>query len=111
MELRVWDLWDDLTGDVTRGFSGDSLIWPQAMWKDPDTASGPPPTKMFLAPCDASDVMQRWSGSMLSSPGKAASDFKNGNGQCVTANKSPPTVAPCGSLAAVSIQKQSPTTA
>jgi alpha-glucuronidase len=42
MELRVWDMWDDLSGDVTRGFAGDSLIWPQAMWKDPnDPNDGP----------------------------------------------------------------------
>ena len=30
------DLWDGLTGDVTRGFAGDSLIWPMAMWRDRD---------------------------------------------------------------------------
>ena len=30
---RVWNMWDTLTGDVTRGFAGDSIIWPQARWK------------------------------------------------------------------------------
>ncbi|KAH8044423.1 alpha-glucuronidase [Aureococcus anophagefferens] len=40
MDLRIWDLWDDLTGDVTRGYAGDSLIWPMAMWRDPNRWSG-----------------------------------------------------------------------
>jgi hypothetical protein len=98
MELRVWDLWDDLSGDVTRGFAGDSLIWPMAMWKDPNIQDGPPPTKLFLAPCDATDIAQHYSGEMLSKPG-SVSGIKNGNGHCVTADKSPPFVAPCSSIA------------
>jgi hypothetical protein len=99
MELRVWDLWDDLTGDVTRGFAGDSLIWPMAMWRDPNIQDGPPPTKLFLAPCDATDTMQHFSGAMLSKPG-SVSGIKNGNGNCITADKSPPFVEPCNSIGA-----------
>ena len=28
--LRHWDLWDQMSGSVTRGFSGNSLVWPYA---------------------------------------------------------------------------------
>jgi alpha-glucuronidase len=28
MALRIWDLWDVLSGEVTRGYAGRSLIWP-----------------------------------------------------------------------------------
>ncbi len=83
MELRIWDLWDDLTGDVTRGFGGDSLIWPQAMWRDPNKDDGPPPTKLFLAPCDAADKMQHWRGAMLSKPGVVSGLENGGDGMCV----------------------------
>ena len=98
MELRIWDLWDDTTGDVTRGFAGDSLLFPNAMWKDPNTQDGPPPTKLFVAPCDATDTMQHWAGRVLSQPG-AVSGFRNGNGQCVSADKNPPYIAPCSDAA------------
>ena len=97
MELRVWDLWDDLSGDVTRGFGGDSLIWPQALWRDPDTDDGPPPTKLFVAPCNATDKMQHWAGASLSQPG-VVSGLTNGNGECVTAVGSRPSVAPCATV-------------
>ena len=30
MKLRVFDLWDELDGAITRGFAGNSLIWPFA---------------------------------------------------------------------------------
>ena len=31
MQLRIWDLWDNLNGDIERGFGGNSLIWPMAL--------------------------------------------------------------------------------
>lgn len=33
MALRIWDLWDVLSGEVTRGYAGRSLIWPMALCK------------------------------------------------------------------------------
>lgn len=96
MELRIWDLWDDLSGDVTRGFAGDSLIWPQAMWIDPNTDDGPAPTKLFVAPCNGTDPMQHWEGSALTRPG-AVSRLANGNGQCLSTS-SGLTVVPCSSI-------------
>ncbi|KAK7250038.1 hypothetical protein SO694_00006061 [Aureococcus anophagefferens] len=62
MDLRIWDLWGDLTGDVTRGYAGDSLIWPMAMWRDPNVDDGPGKTMLYVAPCDDGDANQRWSG-------------------------------------------------
>ena len=97
MELRIWDLWDDLSGDVTRGFAGDSLIWPQAMWRDPNTNDGPAPTELFLAPCDAADPLQHWAGGALSHPG-AVSGIKSGSGGCVTMDGTR-RVVPCRTIA------------
>ena len=31
MELRIWDLWDNLDGGIERGFGGNSVIWPFAL--------------------------------------------------------------------------------
>ena len=81
MTHRVWDLWDGLTGDVTRGFAGDSIIWPYALWKN---SVGPPPTQLFVATCDDNDEFQRWSGTMLASGGVASSLMNQGNKECVT---------------------------
>jgi alpha-glucuronidase len=77
---RVWNMWDTLTGDVTRGFAGDSIIWPQARWKN---NVGPPPIQLFIAPCSDSDPYQVWSGTLFSSTGAASHMRNHGNGKCV----------------------------
>lgn len=33
MQLRIWDLWDNLDGNIERGFGGQSRIWPMALDK------------------------------------------------------------------------------
>ena len=62
MERRMWDLWDQLDGSVTRGFAGSSLLWPYALYED----SAPPPrTSVFITTCNASDPYQQWYGDTL----------------------------------------------
>jgi hypothetical protein len=97
MPLRIWDLWDDLTGDITRGFAGDSLVWPMALWPDPDDPStAPAPTKLYVARCNSSDPLQHWQGKLLDSPGIAISAIRNqGMDQCIASAKS--AVVSCGS--------------
>ena len=100
MELRVWDLWDDLSGDVTRGFAGDSIIWPHARWADPDDVHcGPAPFKLFVAECNASDPWQKRQGDTIcaAGAGKKVSTLRNkasGSGQCVGTTGD--TIADCG---------------
>ena len=76
MALRIWNLWDVLSGEVTRGYAGRSLVWPMALYKDD---APPPRNQVFLAPCNASDPFQQWehvAGSL--------STIKNlGNGECL----------------------------
>ena len=60
--LRHWDLWDQMSGSVTRGFSGNSIVWPYARYADD---SPPPRTKLFLVPCNATDRYQQWEGTTL----------------------------------------------
>ena len=56
MELRVFDLWDELDGRITRGFAGKSLVWPFALYAD----DRPPPiAQLYLAACNASDPASR----------------------------------------------------
>lgn len=104
MTLRIWDLWDDLSGDITRGFAGDSLVWPMALWKNPDDPStAPAATKLFVGPCNSSDPLQRWQGDALSQPGKSVSAIRNqveldGKTQCVATATS--TVVSCDSAEA-----------
>lgn len=31
MQLRIWDQWDNLNGNIERGFGGNSVIWPYAL--------------------------------------------------------------------------------
>jgi alpha-glucuronidase len=57
MELRVWDLWDNVDGTVEQGFSGQSLLWPYALLADDKP---PPRNQLFLRACNASDVWQKW---------------------------------------------------
>jgi len=57
--LRVWNLWDNLDGGIERGYGGDSVLWPMATF---DMSRLPEPTRLFLAPCNASDPYQLWSG-------------------------------------------------
>jgi alpha-glucuronidase len=40
MTLRVWDLWDNLDGNIERGYGGDSVIWPSAL--NPSAATALP---------------------------------------------------------------------
>lgn len=62
----------------------------------------PPPSQILLAPCDASDLFQRWAGAALVRPG-VASDIRNeGMGRCLAATEeaggkksSPSGVRPC----------------
>lgn len=93
MELRVWDLWDNLAGDIERGYGGGSLIWPYAAW---DLARPPRPTKLFLTACDASDPYQRWSGAAFGSPGTASTVVNGGGSECVSdTSQNPASLAPC----------------
>ena len=96
MQMRTWDLWDDLGGDVTRGFAGDSIVWPNALWKNPDTSDGPAPFKLFVAPCNASDPYQQWSGSSLDQPDNSTASLlihNRGSDQCISTNGE--TIAEC----------------
>lgn len=81
MTHRMWDLWDQLTGDVTRGFAGDSIIWPYARWKN---NVGPPPVQLFIAPCSDKDPFQSWSGALFDGTNVSSSMVNNGNNKCVT---------------------------
>ena len=81
MTHRMWDMWDQLTGDVTRGFAGDSIIWPYARWNND---VGPPPIQLFVAPCSDKDPFQSWSGALFDGTGQSSSMVNNGNGKCVT---------------------------
>ena len=82
MALRIWDLWDVLSGEVTRGYAGRSLIWPMALYRDD---APPPRNQVYLAPCNASDPYQRWEGSALGHG--AASTIRNlGSGECLNAS-------------------------
>lgn len=94
MHLRIWDLWDQISGDVTRGFSGYSVIWPHAIW---EPWNGPPPSKLFLAPCNESDPFQRWDAKTLTDSGMLSSVKNRHSGLCVTAktHNDPIEVAPC----------------
>ena len=58
MELRIWDLWDNVDGSIEQGFSGRSMLWPYALLDD---ARPPPRNKLFLRACNASDGWQQWS--------------------------------------------------
>jgi hypothetical protein len=69
MELRVWDLWDNLAGDIERGYGGDSIIWPYAAW---DLSRPPERTQLFVAQCNTNDPYQRWAGAALTTPGIAS---------------------------------------
>jgi len=100
MQLRIWDLWDDLGGDVTRGYGGDSLVWPHALWKDPaDPSTAPPPFRLFLEPCNPSNAFHRWTGDVLSDLGGAPSTLRNvgrsGDDNCLATDGM--TVVPCES--------------
>ena len=101
MALRIWDLWDVLSGEVTRGYAGRSLIWPMALYRDD---APPPRNQVYLAPCNASDPYQRWEGSALGHG--AASTIRNlGSGECLNATitrpdgsstgQNPMMVSPC----------------
>ena len=57
MELRVWDLWDNVDGSVEQGFSGRSILWPYALLDDDRP---PPRNKLFLRQCNSSDYWQQW---------------------------------------------------
>ena len=57
MDLRMWDLWDNVDGTVEQGFSGQSLLWPYALLADDRP---PPRNKLFLRPCNVSDAWQKW---------------------------------------------------
>ena len=95
MELRVFDLWDELDGRITRGFAGKSLVWPFALYAD----DRPPPiAQLYLAACNASDPHQRWEGATLSASGAGKpSVVRNvGTGSCLaTAVSDPVTAGAC----------------
>jgi len=99
MPLRVWDLWDVLSGDVTRGYSGVSTVWPEALWYP---SQGPEPIQTYLQPCDKSDPFQLWGGEALGNgaPGVASSRIKNkGAGQCLSdEGGNPLEVFPCSDV-------------
>ncbi|KAH8044422.1 alpha-glucuronidase [Aureococcus anophagefferens] len=79
--LRHWDLWDELDGSVTR-YAGRSLFWPMALFED---AAPPPMDQVYLAPCDASDPRQRWSGATLEAGASGPSAIANeATGGCLT---------------------------
>ena len=55
MTLRMWDLWDGLSGSITRGFAGQSIIWPMALYND----SAPPPRLNVYVQCKSARVWCR----------------------------------------------------
>ena len=76
MAYRAWDLWDGVSGQITRGYAGASLIWPYALYSDDEL---PPRESVFVTDCNASDPFQRWYGDTFSNPGKASA-VRNGGG-------------------------------
>ena len=99
MERRVWELWDVLDGEVTRGYAGRSLLWPHALHGDDVEL---PANKLYLTACNASDAHQQWE--FPTSSGAEGGPIVNvGNQECLpsgphqnpmqtTANKSACTV-------------------
>jgi alpha-glucuronidase len=49
MELRVWDLWDNLGGSIERGYGGLSLIWPMAQGVEFGWGAKPAARVAFMA--------------------------------------------------------------
>lgn len=110
MKLRVFDLWDELDGAVTRGFAGRSLIWPFALFED---ARPPPRQLLYLAKCNSSDPYQRWEGGTLTEAGSGKpSTIRNlGTGTCLgTLVGDPVTADTCEEGAALFLYNSSNTT-
>ena len=115
LKLRVWDLWDDTNGGVTRGYAGTSIVWPWAMWFP---SGGPPPSQLYLLPCNATDPLQQWGGGTFSQSqvqgggggGNGVSWVKNrGRNQCISAQGTtdPVQVLPCGPESAAILYNRS----
>ncbi|KAH8058489.1 alpha-glucuronidase [Aureococcus anophagefferens] len=49
---RRWTCGSGICGRpaTRRGYAGDSLIWPMAMWRDPNVDDGPGKTMLYVAP-------------------------------------------------------------
>eukprot|EP01043_Picozoa_sp_COSAG02_P006511 COSAG02_NODE_186_length_30414_cov_24.815372_12_plen_976_part_00 len=110
MKLRVFDLWDELDGSITRGFAGRSLIWPFALFDD---ARPPPRKQLYLAKCNTSDPYQSWEGGTLTAAGSGKpSTIKNlGTNTCLgTLVGDPTTAGTCGKGAALFLYNSSNTT-
>jgi hypothetical protein len=91
--FRVFDLWDEVDGSVTRGFSGQSTIWPMALYDD---ARPPPRNQLYMAPCNNSDPWQQWEGTTLHAPDTPSSVSNKASMQCLTTlTADPMTVGPC----------------
>ena len=101
MKLRVFDLWDELDGAITRGFAGKSLVWPFALFDD---ARPPPRDLLYLAACNATDPHQKWQGATLTAAGAGKpSTVRNvGTGTCLGTLVTDPTHGggPCTGAAA-----------
>jgi len=96
MHLRIWDLWDETSGSVTRGFAGRSLLWPMALFDDDKP---PPRERLYLRECNSSDPWQQWQGDTLASTAGATvtSTIRNkASRTCLTTvNNDPLLGGPC----------------
>lgn len=80
MDLRVWNLWDNLNGEIERGYAGRSLIWPMALFSD---EGRPPRNQVFLRPCDSTDPWQKWKSETLLDTGEPSTIVNVANGECL----------------------------
>eukprot|EP00927_Polykrikos_kofoidii_P054465 TRINITY_DN48879_c0_g1_i1.p1 TRINITY_DN48879_c0_g1~~TRINITY_DN48879_c0_g1_i1.p1 ORF type:complete len:910 (+),score=68.65 TRINITY_DN48879_c0_g1_i1:61-2790(+) len=92
MRLRIWNLWDNLNGAIERGYAGNSVIWPMALYDD---AHPPPRELLYLSPCNASDPYQQWEGDTLKGDGKTSALKNKGSGECLAVSGNPVKAAPC----------------
>lgn len=97
MSLRVLNLWDNLAGDIERGYAGNSLLWPYAMYRDDVQL---PRRELFVTACNASDVFQQWD---FPPPGTEGLIVNVGSAECLAAgpHQNPMQTTPNASACAV----------
>jgi hypothetical protein len=89
MTFRIFDLWDEVDGSITRGFSGESVVWPMALYDD---AYPPPRAQLFLADCNETDIWQQWEGATLHSKDTKSTIRNKAANQCLTTLHADPMV-------------------